>query len=86
MAEAAAAFRFQDSDLVAAREAVAEGSEAGAVAVVAAAVAAAGAVGQELRPDRTRVRHHRRIPPHFRRRGRHRSDDLCAVKTRPNAA
>src|SRR5215472_1130883 len=79
-AEAAAAFRFQDSDLVEAREAVAARFEGGAVAVVAVV----GAIGLE-RCDRFRARHRRilRLP---RCRVPHRSSDLCAEKNPPNAA
>src|SRR5579862_6672963 len=54
VAEAAAAFHFQDSDLVAVREAVAARFEAEAVAVVAEV----GAVARE-RCDQFRARHRR---------------------------
>ena len=70
--EAAAAFRFEDSGLVAAWEPAAAKSEPEAVVRVVARAEAA-AVGPELRPDRSRARHHRRILPHLRRcRGPHR--------------
>ena len=82
MAEAAAAFRFQDSNLVAARErALAARFEAGAVVVAAAVVAA---IGRE-RCDQFRARHRRILRlPHCR--VPHRSGDLCAGKNPPSAA
>src|SRR5579864_6127704 len=55
-AEAAAAFHFEDSGLAAVPEVVGAKSEP-------AAAAEAGVIGRELRCDRSRARHRRRILP-----------------------